>query len=156
VEGMRNVADVTCGDGTRLSAPSCPADVSDPTHIYFAEGDLEVLRNVDHYGVLVVTGELRLGGNIYFEGVILVIGEGRFTYSGAGNGEVKGSLIIADIAGPDGVYGNADDCTGPDNGFGPAVYDERGGGNAGNTYCSDVLNISEQAEPYEILQFRQH
>ena len=156
VEGMRNVADVTCADSTRLSAPSCPADVSDPRHIYFAEGDLEVLRNVDHHGVLVVTGELKLGGNIYFEGVILVIGEGKFTYTGAGNGEVKGSLIIANIAGPDGVYGNADDCTGPDDGFGAAVYDERGGGNSGNTYCSTVLDISEQAEPYEILQFRQH
>jgi len=156
VEGMRNVADVTCGDATALSSPSCPADVSNPKRIYFGDGDLDVMRNTHHYGVLVVTGVLTLGGNVDFDGVIMAIGEGSFRYNGAGTGRVMGSLIIANIAGPDGIYGNADDCTGGDGGFGVSVYDERGGGNAGNVYCSTVLDMSEQANPYEILQFRQH
>ncbi|MCH7780323.1 MAG: hypothetical protein IH848_05700, partial [Acidobacteria bacterium] len=156
VEGLRAVADVTCADATALAKPSCPADVSNQKHIYFGDGDLDVSTNVNHYGMLVVTGELTLGGGVDFEGVILVIGEGRFRMNGAGNGVITGSIIVADIAGPDGVYGTSDDCTGGTDGFGVAVYDERGGGNAGNVYCSTVLNVSEQAEPYEILQFRQH
>jgi hypothetical protein len=156
VEGLRNVADVTCGDGTNLAKSSCPADVSNPKHIYFGEGDLDVSYNRQHYGMLVVTGELVLGGGVDFEGVILVIGEGRFRMNGSGNGVVEGGIIVANISGPDGVYGTSDDCTGGVDGFGRSVFDERGGGNAGNIYCSTVLNVSEQADPYEILQFRQH
>ncbi len=156
VEGFRAVADYTCADGTLLRTPSCPADVSNPKHIYFGDGDLTVTQNVNHYGVLVVTGELTMGAAIDFEGVILVIGEGRFTMNGSGVGVITGAVIVADIAGPDGVYGTSDDCTGGDGGFDAAVYAQNGGGNAGSVYCSTVLNISEQAEPYEILQFRQH
>ncbi|NIL99933.1 MAG: hypothetical protein GTN89_03035 [Acidobacteria bacterium] len=156
IEGMRRVADYNCADGTRLASPSCPADVSNPQHIYFGEGDLEVMWPVPHAGVLVVTGELVLGGDIDFKGLILVVGEGRLRFNGAGTGINAGSLIIADIAGPDGVYGNSDDCTGPNDGFGVGVYDERGGGNAGTVYCSTVLDIVEQAHPYAIEQFRQH
>lgn len=155
VEGIRAVADYTCADGTRLGT-TCPADLSNPKHIYFGDGDLQVSGNIDVYGMLVVTGELTFGGAVEFEGVILVIGEGVFTMNGAGNGDIMGSVIVADIAGPDGVYGTADDCTGGDGGFDTAVYNENGGGNSGSVYCSTVLNLSEQAEPYEILQFRQH
>jgi hypothetical protein len=156
VEGMRAVADYTCASGTQLAAPGCPADVSNPKHIYFGDGDLTVSKNTDHYGMLVVTGELTFGAAIDFEGVILVIGEGVFTMNGAGTGVIVGSVIVADIAGPDGVYGTSDDCTGGDGGFDVATYSENGGGNAGSVYCSTVLNVSEQAEPYKILQFRQH
>ncbi len=85
-----------------------------------------------------------------------MIGEGVFRLNGSGNGVVVGSVIVADIAGPDEVYGTSDDCTGGDGGFDTAVYDERGGGNSGSVYCSTVLNVSAPAEPYEILQFRQH
>ncbi len=156
VEGLRAVADYTCASGTQLATPTCPADVSNPKHIYFGDGDLTVTQNTDHYGMLVVTGTLSLGAAVDFEGVILVIGEGVFHLNGSGNGVVVGSVIVADIAGPDGVYGTSDDCTGGDGGFDVAVYHQNGGGNAGTVYCSNVLNLSEQAEPYEILQFRQH
>ena len=76
--------------------------------------------------------------------------------NGSGNGVMIGAVIVADIAGPDGVYGTSDDCTGGDGGYDVAVYNQNGGGNSGSVYCSTVLNLSEQAEPYEILQFRQH
>ncbi len=156
IEGMRDVADYTCGDATRLAHPTCPADVSNPKHIYFGDGDLDVSTNIPHYGTLIVTGELSMSGDVNFAGLILVVGEGRFRFNGAGTGINAGALIIADIAGPDGVYGNSDDCTGPDGGFGVSVYDERGGGNAGSIYCSTVLQKVEQAKPYAIEQFRQH
>ena len=156
VEGIRRVATITCAHSTKLAKSSCPADVSNPRNIYFGDGDLEVSANDHYYGMLVVTGELVLGGRVDFDGIILVIGEGRFRFNGAGNGVINGGMVVANIAGPDGVYGNSDDCTGGTNGFGPSVYDERGGGNAGNVYCSTVLDVSEQANPYEILQFRQH
>jgi hypothetical protein len=156
VEGLRRIPTVTCADGTRLASPSCPADVSNPRNIYFGEGDLEVSQHQHHYGMLVVTGELVLAGGVDFDGIILVIGEGRFRLNGAGNGVVNGGVVVANIAGPDGVYPSADDCTGGTNGFGPSVYDERGGGNAGSTYCSQVIHDSDQAKPYEILEFRQY
>jgi len=156
VESFRTIADYSCADSTRLAGPSCPADVSNPQHVYFGEGNLDVSQNLPHAGTLVVTGDLTLAGGVDFKGLILVIGTGNFRFNGAGNGVVAGAMIVADIAGPDGIYGNSDDCTGGDNGFAPAVYDERGGGNAGSIYCSTVLNAVEKAKPYAIRQFRQH
>ncbi len=156
VEAYREIADYTCADSTRLAHPTCPANVSSPKNVYFGEGDLDVSTLVPHRGTLVVTGDLSLSGAVDFDGLILVIGTGNFRFNGAGNGVVAGAMIIADIAGPDGVYGTDDDCTGGDNGFAPAVYDERGGGNAGNVYCSTVLDAVQKAHPYEIEQFRQH
>ena len=63
--------------------------------------------------------------------------------------------VVADIAGPDGIYGTGDDCTGGQNGFGDSIYDENGGGNSGTGYCSTVVQASNHAKPYEILEFRQ-
>jgi len=156
VEGLRTVADVTCADSTSLAKSSCPADVSNPQNIYFGDGDLDVSDNAHHYGMLVVTGELALSGSLDFDGIILVVGEGVMRYNGTGGGRINGSIIVANIAGPDGDYGTADDCTGGTNGFGSAIYDERGGGNSGINYCSASIQASNPAKPYEILEFRQH
>jgi hypothetical protein len=74
---------------------------------------------------------------------------------GAGNGMISGGLIIADIAGPDNVYGTADDCTGPDNGFDTPTYDESGGGNGTTRYCTVDLNAANHSPPYDVIQFLQ-
>jgi len=155
VEAYRERATYTCPDLATLKHPSCPAVLSDPANIYFGEGELKVSDNEHHYGTLVVTGDLVLGGGVDFSGNILVIGSGRIRFNGSGGGVIRGSVITANIAGPDGVYGTADDCTGGTNGFGISGYDENGGGNAGTIYCSSAIHDADHAKPYEILEFRQ-
>ncbi|HEV2763279.1 MAG TPA: hypothetical protein VGV38_09925, partial [Pyrinomonadaceae bacterium] len=46
-------------------------------------------------GLLIVTGNLNLTGNSDFKGVILVLGNGQVTRSGGGNGNIRGSWIVA-------------------------------------------------------------
>ncbi len=154
IDGMRIVADTICADATRLNT-TCPTVAPSPSRIVFADGDFTVGPDTEA-GTLVVTGELVISGNTDWAGLILVVGEGQFRMNGAGNGVITGGIVVADIAGPDNIYGTADDCTGPDNGFDQAVYDERGGGNSGTIYCSTVLDSVSPAPPYEILEFRQH
>ncbi len=84
------------------------------------------------------------------------IGTGQFRRNGGGAAEISGSILAADVAGPDGIYGNADDCTMGVGGFGPASFDENGGGNGATTYCTDDILASSPAYPYEIVEFRQH
>lgn len=155
VESLRGSATVVCPNNSDYS--SCASSTANvASRIIFGDGNFDVGPGGPKNGVLIVTGELVIRGSSEWSGLILAVGEGSLRFSGAGNGYTIGSMIIADIAGPDGIYGNGDDCTGGDNGFGVAVYDERGGGNSGSTYCSTVLNASVPAEPYDILEFRQH
>lgn len=46
-------------------------------------------------GLLIVTGNLTLNGNAVFNGTVLVLGEGRITRDGGGNGTILGSVYIA-------------------------------------------------------------
>jgi hypothetical protein len=97
-----------------------------------------------------------MGGNTDWAGLILVIGEGDYRLNGAGTGEISGGMIVADIAGPDNIFGNDDDCTGGTDGFGRAIFDERGGGNAGSIYCTvDLVNVNP-VKPYDVVEFLQH
>jgi len=48
-------------------------------------------------GLLVVTGNLTTTGNTDFQGIILVLGRGSVSRSGGGNGEVLGSIIVANF-----------------------------------------------------------
>jgi hypothetical protein len=85
----------------------------------------------------------------------MVVGEGEFVRSGGGSSGISGATTVADIAGPDNVFGTADDCTGGSNGFHPAVYDESAGGTGGTVYCNaDVLGASPITR-YPVVEFRQ-
>ncbi|MBD0326243.1 MAG: hypothetical protein ICV68_07425 [Pyrinomonadaceae bacterium] len=46
-------------------------------------------------GLLVVTGTLNMNGNPNFNGLILVLGGGRVTRDGGGNGDVQGTMLVA-------------------------------------------------------------
>jgi len=154
MDRMRDVADVVCADGTRLDTTCVGAPASFPERVVFAEGDFAVGPTTEQ-GTLAVLGTLHISGNADWDGLVLVIGEGHYVLNGAGNGELIGGLVVANIAGPDGVYGNDDDCTGGVGGFNHAIFDERGGGNAGATYCSTALIDANPMMPYDVVDFLQ-
>jgi hypothetical protein len=51
------------------------------------------------YGILVVTGTLTFSGNYSWNGLILVIGAGASLMNGGGNGQINGSVFVANTAG---------------------------------------------------------
>lgn len=120
--------------------------------ITFAEGDVDP---DDGKGLLWVTGHLTMRASRSWEGVIVVAGTGEFERSGSGTGHTWGGVVVANIAGPDGIYGNADDCTGGTAGYLPASFDTSGAGNHDTVYCSDVINQAMNGFPFKILDFRQ-
>lgn len=149
VESIRSIADVVCPTGGN----ACVLPPSSPSRTIFVDDDYTL--NVDGEGLLLVTGDFTVSGGISWNGMIWVIGTGDYTRNGGGNGTFNGSIVAANIAGPDGVYGTTDDCTGGDGGFGPASFNENGGGNGTTTYCTDNISNASPAYPYTILEFRQ-
>ena len=148
VEKLRDVADVTC------TGSPCTFPTTRYSNVIFVDGDLDV-NPPGGSGTLVVTGELRYDGQASWNGMIYVFGEGRYVQKGSGNGVISGAIMVADIAGPDNVYGTGDDCSGGDDGFSTAVFDMEGGGNAVTQYCSqDITNFGPNP-PYRIVNFRQ-
>jgi hypothetical protein len=106
-------------------------------------------------GILWVTGTLHFGGSTSWVGPIFVVGTGQYSMSGGGNGSTWGGVVVANITGPDGIYGTADDCTGPNAGFSAALFDVSGGGNHDYAYCSTIDNQSLSGLPAKVLGFRQ-
>ena len=145
---LRDKADVICSGG------SCVFPNYGPSRLIYIDDDYALGNTQSGAGTLVVTGTLTFTGNADWDGLILVVGEGAWILKGGGNGVVSGSIIVADIAGPDDIYGTGDDCTGGTDGFGQGVFDESGGGNSGTHYCSTNINASNQ-KPYEVVEFLQ-
>jgi len=124
--------------------------------IVFIEGDIDLGPGDSGSGILVVTGAVEIGGQVDWDGVVAAIGEGVLTRDGAGNGKVRGATFVADIAGPDDIYGTSDDCTGGDGGFDSATYHVNGGGNGDVEFCSTKINLANPIETYSIEEFRQN
>jgi len=148
VEAIRLIADVVCTDGG-----SCVLPPSSPDRVILVDDDYTL--NDSGEGLIVVTGDFTTNGAVSWAGMMWAIGTGEFRRNGGGGAAVDGSIVAADIAGPDGIYGNADDCTGGVGGFGTASFDENGGGNGATTYCTDDILASSPPFPYEIVEFRQ-
>ncbi len=90
-------------------------------------------------GLLIVTGELETHGNTSFQGIILVLGRGRVSRKGGGNGLIQGAMMVAKFD-PNGAAGT---------GFGGPSFSINGGGNSTVAYDSawirralDTLGIS--------------
>jgi len=158
IETMRKIADVVCirepQNGTKASVV-CPAPSTPYSNVIFVDGDYE-LNPPGGAGTLVVTGQLRYDGKASWRGLIYAFGSGEFVHKGAGNGLISGAILVADVAGPDGIYGTDDDCTGGDeNNFGVASFDMSGGGNADTRYCSSDIYAGKPNPPLRITSFRQ-
>ena len=150
VEEVRLVADVVC-----YPPAACVWPPSSPSRVIFIDGDWSVGPTGSGDGMLFVTGSLTMHGQSDWRGLIFVVGKGQFLRNGAGNGYTSGGIVVADIAGPDNIYGTGDDCTGGVDGFGVATFDENGGGTGDTTYCSTDLNPAIPVPPYDITEFLQ-
>jgi len=149
VEGVRLIADVQC------SSTDCELPPASPRRVVFVDGDYVVSANQDGEGLLLVTGQLKFHGRATWRGLVYAIGEGKFRRFGSGGGIISGATVVADIAGPDNIYGTADDCTGGDGGFDSVLYDERGGGVSDTVYCTADMAGVDPAFPYKVEMFRQ-
>lgn len=158
VDRLRDYATYYC-DSDSCTLPESATD----DDVVFIEGAAQVGPGYVGSGVLVVTGELVVLGNSSWSGIILAIGEGSVRRVGGGNGTLSGSTIVADIAGPNGTYGDADDCqpaVGGEHGetpagdpFGNSSYQVVGGGNSDIDYCSRFLFTAPRT--YRVVEFRQ-
>jgi hypothetical protein len=82
----------------------------------------------------------------------MVIGEGHLIRSGAGNGGISGGVIVADVAGPDNIFGNSDDCG---TGLEPPTWDTSGGGSGTMTYCGGMIWDALPHDVYRLVEFLQ-
>jgi len=63
--------------------------------VIYIDGDFDTGGNTSGYGILAVTGNLTLHGNMTYTGLVLAVGAGNVTVSGGGNGGVIGSVVVA-------------------------------------------------------------
>ena len=126
-----------------------------PDTLIFIDGDYAMDQKDSGQGILVCTGELTLTGGTSWNGLVFVVGKGIFRLNGAGKGVISGSMMVADIAGPDETYGTSDDCKTGSDGLGKATFDENGGGNSATQYCTSDLT-STNVRPYQVVEFLQH
>jgi hypothetical protein len=139
IEELRQVADVIC------HSQSCSLPPASPERIVFVDADYSIGNG---QGLIVVTGRATMGGSALFQGTVLVIGEGDMNR--AGGSSVEGAVIVANVSGPDGSYGTADDCQ---NGYEVATWGTSGGGGSMLGYCS-AYNVNP-SDLYRVTQFLQ-
>ena len=148
------VADSTLPKAS-LGVPGAPVSV-------FIDGDYEIKGNFDGAGLLFVTGTLTIDGKSGWLGPIFVIGKGDFLRDGAGNGDITGGVIVADVAGPDRILFTDDDCNGEDgtkgtddDGIAGSSYVVNGAGNSTTSYCGTLFPLWQGLRPFDIVSFRQ-
>lgn len=143
---MRGEAKTLCTDGSACTLPSPALD-----NFVFIDDDTTIGPHTGA-GLLVVTGSLTINGDLDWDGQMLVVGEGSVVRTGGGGGTISGGILVADIAGPDNVFGNGDDCS---TGFGSPVFDTSGGGNSTLAFCGQNLDAAQPQEVYRIVEFLQ-
>lgn len=156
VETMREIADVVCcNEPVCASDAECVIPATLYSNVIFVDGDYEI-NPPGGSATLVVTGEVRYDGQASWSGMIYAFGTGRFVQKGSGNGLISGAIMVANIAGPDGIYGNEDDCTGGDDaGFGKVKFDMSGGGTGDTQFCTADILAAKPNPPLRITSFRQ-
>ena len=149
LEHLESNADYIC------RSSKCDFPDYGPDTLIFIDGDYTMDKNDSGQGILVCTGELTLNGGTSWNGLVFVVGEGAFILNGAGKGVISGSMVLADVAGPDETYGTSDDCKTGSDGLGKVTFDENGGGNSATQYCTSDLT-STNVRPYQVIEFLQH
>jgi hypothetical protein len=88
-----SIADNTITSG-RVGSTNLGTDAN--PKITFVQGDLDATGGITGAGMLVVTGELQMGGSIQFDGLVLVVGIGEFWAHGMNRG-IYGGLIVSNL-----------------------------------------------------------
>jgi len=152
---VRNVATVV-GDS---STPTSSLGTAANPKVVFIDGDFSF---TDGGGLLWVTGNLTISGNTNWTGVLIIVGKGNLQRNGSGNGVISGSVLVADVAGPDGIMWTADDCSGPDDvkgnaddGISSGTYNVNGGGSGGEIYCTNDIHNIDSEFLFVIVSFRE-
>lgn len=94
------VASMLVGIGTELGEDDLKNGATvgsedDPNAVYYYRGDIDTgINNLTGYGILVIVGNLALGGNIDWDGMLFITGD--LTLNGGGNPSnyIHGSVIV--------------------------------------------------------------
>ncbi len=127
----------------------------------FLEGDYATTENWSGGGLLWVTGTLDIRWGFDWDGTIFVIGTGNLQGIGY-EATYQGAVVVANIAGPDGVLWTADDCSGADgvlgtadDGFDVATFHISDPGETDLSYCQSSIDAVSRRFPFAVTQFRQ-
>lgn len=130
--------------------------------IVYIDDDYDISGGFHGAGLLWVTGHLTMDGNANWDGPIWVVGEGDFLRDGAGNGDIAGGIVVADVAGPDRVLFTDDDCSGEDDvmgtsddGVAQGSYIVNGSGSSTTGYCAAYVNPWQSLRPFPVVSFLQ-
>jgi hypothetical protein len=158
---LHDLADMIRGNADAVCTTLSPCstlywNATTNSSVTFVDGNWTLPNGTNAKGLIWVTGTASIGGNMSFEGTLVVVGTGVLNRSGGGSGHSYGALVVADIAGPDNTYGNADDCTGGVAGFDVPTYVISGGGTHDHIYCSQAITVSMNKLAARVAQFRQY
>lgn len=149
VQAITRSADLvlTPPTGTALDQTSLPSTMSASNPVVVVvNGDFNLHGYGTGYGLLLVTGKLDYDPDASWKGLILVIGQGIFTSTKAGAGEIDGAVFIAK------TLDSANNSLADPN-LGAASFTQTGGGK-GIRYSSSWVTRA-QALPYQVLSFRE-
>jgi Tfp pilus assembly protein PilX len=130
------------------SASECSSPYGTTTSpmIVAINGDFTLKGTESGVGILLVTGKLTFSGTPDYTGLVLVIGQGNFEQNGAGNGTVRGAMLVANTNTP--WVGNAQY-------VGIPTYNINGGGNSESYYDAGALTrYAAGSMPLQVLTFR--
>jgi len=154
---VRAQADVIGDASTSLANFGAPGN---PKMVYI-EGDYYIGDDWNGAGLLWVTGTLDLSERLDWTGTIFVVGTGDYQRNWS-IGNVDGAVIVANIAGPDGLMWTADDCAGADgtlgtadDGFESASFTVADPGDGLLSYCQQSIDAVATKFSFAVTQFRQ-
>jgi hypothetical protein len=115
------------------------------------------MTNPAGVGILVITGDADLGGNLQWDGLILVIGSGKLTLSGGGNKTINGGIYVAntlDFSDPAFPQGKPWPEL-PIHGLGQVSVDSNGGGTSSLLYNSCAIANAVGNQSFRVITYRE-
>ena len=144
---LKSMADVVVGShGTTTTLTSAQVGTTANRKIVVVDGNA-VLGPVNGAGILVVTGQLNLQGNFNYNGLIICIGQGRLLRDGGGNGDIVGSILVANTR---------DTSNNLLSTLGSSTYNTNGGGNSDIVYNAGAASLPAGSRPFIIQSWKQH
>jgi hypothetical protein len=152
VQSLTQNADLvlTPTSGQTFDQTSLPSQMSATNPmLVVVNGDFNLHGYGTGYGLLLVTGKLDYDPDASWKGIILVIGQGVFTSTKKGVGEIDGALFIAKTQ-------DSSNSLLPDPNLGAASFTQTGGG-SGIRYSSTWVANAQRLtmSPYRVLSFRE-